>query len=214
MKTTKFLTVALGLFLVGNVNVVLAQEENMEKNDSIYGLDNTLLQGQWEIVQVTVEKNTDEKIDTTVYNTTTEVQSFILCPNEWVINEHTIVWRYFNGAEIAFEYTFGENQLTIKDGTPPMQSYQYNIQGEKLILTTYYRVNNPPIHMDEKWTIVLNKHEMTSFIDETENDADYVFRYFFLTGIESRNKPIGVPFVQQTYKNGSLISVNRYFVER
>ncbi len=118
---------------------------------------NNTLQGQWEVEQVTIEKNTGKKIDTTIYNTAAEVQSFVLCPNEWVINEFIIVWRYFNNAEKTIEYTFDENQLIIKNNYPPMQPYQYNIQGEKLILTTFYLVNNPPIHMDEKWTIIFKR---------------------------------------------------------
>ncbi len=45
MKTTKILAVVLGLFLMGNVNVALAQDENTERKDSIYGLEASVENG-------------------------------------------------------------------------------------------------------------------------------------------------------------------------
>ena len=120
-----------------------------------------LLQGQWEVKQVTVEKNTDGKIDTTVYNTAAEMQAYPL-PVEWEIKDaQTIVWHYYNGTKQALDYSLGvNNQLLI--ATTTLQSYQYSINGNTmtLITTNNYKQNlhtGHTEHINEKWTIVLQQ---------------------------------------------------------
>ena len=114
------------------------------------------LQGIWTVEQITIEKNTNSRVDTTVYHSAAEVTGTILCPDEWEINQDSIVWRYFRGGEAIFAYTLDGDQLTLNT-VGAIHPYQYSMSGGKLILTIRYNVNNPPIHMDEKWIITLSK---------------------------------------------------------
>ena len=120
-----------------------------------------LPQGKWTVTQVTIEKNTDGDIQTTVYNTAAEVKSYILCPQKWEIDAQTIVQHYPGGWEETAGYTIKGNQLTIM-AAGNAQLYQYSISGGNLILTaTYDYVNNLPTgyteRINEKWTITLKK---------------------------------------------------------
>ena len=117
---------------------------------------NKLPQGKWEVKQVRVEKNTDGKIDTAVYNAANEVKSFVICPKEWTITEQSIIWRYSNDIEITVEYALDGDRFTIVD-VSPMQLYHYSVEDDVLVLTIAYNVNNPPMHMNEKWTIILKQ---------------------------------------------------------
>ena len=123
-----------------------------------------LPQGRWEVTQVTIEKNTGGNIQTTVYNTAADVQSYIPCPKEWEINEKNIVLHYLNGVEESVEYTFEGDRLIILEDS--MLPYWYSINGENLILTTtttYIYANNLPTgqteRIEEKWTITLKKQK-------------------------------------------------------
>lgn len=123
-----------------------------------------LPQGRWEVAQVTIEKNTDGNIQTTVYNTAADVQSYIPCPKEWEINKKNIVLHYLNGVEESVEYTFEGDRLIILEDS--MLPYWYSINGENLILTTtttYIYANNLPTgqteRIEEKWTIILKKQK-------------------------------------------------------
>lgn len=102
----------------------------------------SLLQGRWTVMQVTIEKNIDGKIQTTVYNTAVDVQSHIPCLQELEINVQNIVLHYPNGREETTEYTFEDDQLTIY-GAMEKQTYRYDIKDGNLTLTANYDyVNN------------------------------------------------------------------------
>ena len=119
-----------------------------------------LLQGVWKVEQVTIEKNTDGKVQTTVYNMAAEVQNHIPCLQELEINAQTAVLRYPDGGEEPAEYTLGSD-LTIY--TVVGQLYRYSIKDENLILTVAYNyVNNDLLakqteNITEKWVITLKK---------------------------------------------------------
>jgi len=118
-----------------------------------------LSQGLWKVAQVTIEKNTDGKLETTVYNTAAEVQSRISCPQEWEISAQNIVMRYPSGRETTSKYTVDGNLLKIM-ATAAAQSYRYKTDKENLTLTIEYKyVNNLPTRqrerIEEKWTIIL-----------------------------------------------------------
>ena len=122
-----------------------------------------LPQGKWTVTQVTIEKNTDGNIQTTVYNTAAEMKSYYLCPQEWEINAQSIVLRYPSGREeISPSYTIEGNRLMMMiEGALP---YQYSTSGGNLILTTTCEyINNLPTgyteHISELWNIVLKKQK-------------------------------------------------------
>ena len=121
-----------------------------------------LSQGLWKVAQVTIEKNTNGELETTVYNTAAEVQSHIPCPQELEINAQTIVLRYSEGWEEAAEYSLEDGRLTIYIAVGA-QFYRYEIKGENLILTADYNYVNNDLrakqskNITEKRTISLKK---------------------------------------------------------
>ena len=122
---------------------------------------NKLPQGKWAVEQVTIEKNTDGNLQTTVYNTAAEVKSYIPCPQEWEIGTENILLRYSDGSEESTALAFEGNKLKIA-AAGALQLYNYSITGNTLTLTIThnYRYNNPEGQMErieEKWTIILKK---------------------------------------------------------
>ena len=121
-----------------------------------------LPQGKWIVIQVTIEKNTDGDVQTAIYNTATEVQSFIPSFKELDIkNTQAIVLRYSDSREETAEYILEGNQLTIMTAVAG-KTFQYSTNGGNLTLTTTYNyVNNLPTgyteHITENWTITLKK---------------------------------------------------------
>ncbi len=73
-----------------------------------------------------------------------------------------------------------------------------------------------PLSLD-KYPVKTGKSNVLSFffdplstsLKETVNDGNYVYNYFFLSGVESKTKPVGVPFIQKKYHNGILISTDK-----
>ena len=120
----------------------------------------SLPEGRWEVAEVTIEKDTDGDIKIAVYKTAAEVESYIPCLKGLEIKDlKMLVLHYPNGFEETCEYTLESNQLSIF-AAAAVQSYNYNIRGEELILTTVYNyVNNRPAgyteNIGEKWTIIL-----------------------------------------------------------
>jgi hypothetical protein len=120
-----------------------------------------LPQGLWKVAQVTIEKNVDGNLQTTVYNTAEEVQSYIPCFREWEIKAQSIVIRYNDEwVETSPTYTIEGNRLSIVCELGG--SYGYELNGNTLTLTTvYHYVNNLPTghteQIEEKWTISLKK---------------------------------------------------------
>jgi len=119
-------------------------------------------QGIWTVTQITIEKNIDGIIQTSVYNTPAEVQSFIPSFNELeIINEQSARVRY-DGWEETVEYLVDDNLLKIQASDGFMQPFQYSLSGNTLILnTTYNYINNLPTgraeQIIENRTIVLRK---------------------------------------------------------
>jgi len=73
-----------------------------------------LPQGTWTVTQVTVERNTDGNIETTVYNSAAEVQSPHSKLQELVVSAQGIVLRHLCGwEETISSYTADGNYLTM-----------------------------------------------------------------------------------------------------
>ena len=101
-----------------------------------------LPQGRWIAEQVTIEKDTDGNIQTTVYNSIEEIQTHIPYPQEMEINEKSIVLHYPEGWEESAGYSLKGDQLTI-DIPAGAQTYKYDFKDNKLtLIATYQYVNN------------------------------------------------------------------------
>jgi len=102
-----------------------------------------LPQGKWTVEKVTIEKNTDGDVQTTVYNNATEVKSFIPCMQELEINGQSITLRYGKDWEDTAEYTLDGDQVTINTASGP-QTYQYDDtqEGKLTLIAVYNYVNN------------------------------------------------------------------------
>jgi len=121
-----------------------------------------LPQGLWKVAQITIEKNTDGKLETTVYNTVAEVQSHIPCPQELEVNAEIAVLRYFDDWEEAAEYALEGDELIIYTASG-VQKYRYSIQDGNLILIAAYNYVNNDLqakrseNITEERTIILKK---------------------------------------------------------
>ena len=129
--------------------------------------ENMLPLGRWEVTQVAVEKNTDGKVETAIYNAAAEAKSnfpYFLCPQEWEIKDsQNIALFYLNGKEDFFNCVIERDQLTIKVGSAILL-YQYSISEDNLILTTMYNYAHklPSGNVEqiiEKWTITLRQQK-------------------------------------------------------
>ena len=100
------------------------------------------LQGKWTVEKVTIEKNTDGKVETTVYDSAAAVQSHIPCLQELEVNAQTITLRYPDGWEEVAEFIIDGSQLEVMTAIAT-QLYQYSKSSTTLTLTaTYNYVNN------------------------------------------------------------------------
>ena len=137
---------------VGFLMYLLLTSMLIQANDTI---PQVIPEGRWEVVQVTVEKNTDDTVETNVYDKAEEVKSDILCPQEWEIKEapQGVLLRYANGNEIFFDYAIEDSLLIITIGSVT-HSYRYEINGEELILMAVFE--QPGMNV-ENWTITLKR---------------------------------------------------------
>ena len=114
--------------------------------------------GTWEVVQVTIERNTDGTVEKNVYANATEI-THIQCPQEWEIKDALrIHLRYAYEYENDCRYVIEDNRLIISDDESATQTYRYEINGEDLILTTEYeQPGRSEEHQVEYWTITLKQ---------------------------------------------------------
>ncbi len=126
---------------------------------------NTLPLGQWEVVQITLEKNTDGRVETTTYNKTDEVNSYIRFPQAVETGEsQRIVLHYPGKVESTVAgYTLEDDLLTIRSVGVVLQ-YQCHISNEilTLILVRHYSNNiseKELEHVTEKWVITLKQQK-------------------------------------------------------
>ena len=118
--------------------------------------------GLWEVAEVTIEKNTGGKVETTVYKSADEVKSHIPCPQELEVNARTATLRYPEGIEESAEYTT-EGDLTLY--TALGLRYRYEIKDGNLILTAIFNYVNNDLaarrseNITENWIIALKINE-------------------------------------------------------
>jgi len=94
------------------------------------------------VTQVTIEKNTDGRVEKTIYNSADEVKSHNPCPKELEINEKTATLRYLDGSEENAEYST-EDDMKLTLTTIPGQKYRYETKdGNPVLTAVYHYVNN------------------------------------------------------------------------
>ena len=138
-----------------------------EGTEDVVQKNNTIPEGWWNVVQVTVEQNTDGKVEKGVYANAAEVESDIQCPQEWLIIHapRGILLRYADGSENLYRYDIEDNQLIISIDDNTKYVYQYEIKGEEVTLTTVHEQpgKNEQRKAEkqnvEQWTITLRKQE-------------------------------------------------------
>ena len=144
-------------------------------------IDNTFdtrLQGSWDVVQLTIEKNSDGKVETVVVdaskkntdgkaetvaeNTLRDVQSFLPCPQTWEFREsENVVLRFPDGSEETTSYSVEDERFTIRF-LGAIHQFRYVVDSNNLSLTIThtYQMNQPSGQLGaikEKWMIVLEK---------------------------------------------------------
>ena len=120
------------------------------------------IQGTWVAEQIYVEKNIDGKEEKAVYLTSSELKSYIPCPQEWEFRDsQTIVFRYPDNREEASSYKLEGNRLET-DASGAILIFNYQITDGYLMLTITHKIdfskpNGDIGHTIEKWTIRLTK---------------------------------------------------------
>jgi hypothetical protein len=220
MKTMKILTVVLGLFLTANVNVILAQDA--ERNDSICGLDVSInnnimnlsfystynkLSLQHVVVNV-FDKETNEQLGGEIYVYYEYLGEPFYMDSLWFSPRYGDGKAYIrNVDEKIFKIEIDNRSLDsdIKDRSLKIELY---IEGEGYIPPTRLR----SVGRSNMLTFFFDPQ--TSSLNETNINKDYSFKYFLLSGMESKETPVGVPFVKVTYIDENIISINKYLVTK
>ena len=115
--------------------------------------NDTIPKGTWDVVQVSVEKNTDGKTEKKSYKTVPEIKSHIPCPQVWIVSDENIILRYSSGIEDITENKLEEGQLTVYAYDGCLFLYQCNISDGNLVLTvTYDYINILPARQIQKIT--------------------------------------------------------------
>ncbi len=216
MKTTKFLTVALGLFLVGNVNVnvVLAQEENMEKNDSIYGLEVSRENGAISFYS-TYDMNNAKTIHISSYDENKQLSEYTFYQDKSDLNFIEPLTADYLICEKITEGIYKVNRSNsrlirhlILENTPT--KIEIYIEGEGF--TPPSNLGSGDIGRSNILTFFFNS--MTTFLMESKANKNYIYKYFLLSGKESLEIPVGIPFIQMTYKDDVFLYSEKCLIQK
>jgi hypothetical protein len=209
MKTTTILAALLGFLLMVNCNVALAQNENTQRQDSIYGLEVTLVR--------------DNFIDLSFYSTYDweklwGVQVHFYSGNRRY-NYYAYDYYHNNNAFFNDNPLIGEANIEYIDGNICKITIR-----NCLLIAEKEKDENVLI---DKLEVFMNKSSwksnvLTFFFDPLmqtslkliESSENYTYKYFLLSGIESQKKPIGIPFIQVSYKNGMPVATNKYLISQ
>ena len=214
MKTIKILAAVLGLFLMGNVNALLAQET--ERNDSIYGLEVSIVDNIMDLsFYSTYDKNDLQEIYINFYNKNTEehlgdeikiwsfgLDSFMFAPRyvngkAYILNEEEDIYRMdINNVNLI------NNIFMLDDNINELKMELYIVQ------TSSIRSNVLTFSFNS--TITALPKTMESNNNENNNNE---FKYFLLSGIEILKKPIGISFIEISYENGKKMAVNKWLIK-
>ena len=96
------------------------------------------LQGKWTVEKVTIEKNTDGKMDSTVYPSVEAVKDYTTFPQVLDVKDaKTLLMRYADATEeMEADYTLEDGVLRITYNVLGF-SYLYSLNADTLVLTSY-----------------------------------------------------------------------------
>ena len=161
------LVVVVMCLCINGVSVLFAQTEDVssdEKQESAEKDNAILLQGIWEVEQVTMEKNTDGRVERKANVKAKEVKGFLPCPQRWEIKDSKTVILHFPDQEVEpTEFTLEGDKLTITYLGAIMQ-YNYVIKDDVLTLTTTHKYHwnqtaGRTESIEEKWNMTLKKQK-------------------------------------------------------
>jgi hypothetical protein len=205
MKKNKILIASVVLFLVASVNMASAQ------NDSIYGLE------------VSKENKTISFYST--YDMTNAKQ---ICTFSYDGASDNLLWR-----STSYRNRYDLNSISFYEGSwiwvcekITEDIYKVNVQSADLM--RYLIPEDKPTRI-ELWiegegfisptpgsaiggsnVLIFYYHPtIETSLTKLETDENYTYKYFLLSGIESKTKPVGVPFIRRMYYNGILISTDK-----
>ncbi|MDR1729045.1 MAG: hypothetical protein LBR52_00055 [Prevotellaceae bacterium] len=221
MKTTKILAAVLGLFLATSVNIVSAQNENMERNDSIYGLELSIEDNIMNLsfystynmeelkgigVQIYDGTSNDWEVSSYWGGLVAEYNNGSFFTKEFgeisieAINENlhkininnTLLNDFFNGKPLKFRCS-----ITGEGYAPPASNLREGIIGRSNILTFFFNPLATP----------------TSLM-ELETDKNYIYKYYLLSGIEIKKLLAGVPLIREIYDENKLIATDKIMINK
>jgi len=217
MKKIKVLVASVMLFLAASVNVASAQEYEINTQDSIYGLEvGTITNGVITDLSFysTYNRNEIFTLHIVFYDGLQKIES--MGYDCW---EGNFPPHYVNVIDINEHiYTINIQNLDI------FGQFWYLPQGEKeklkniseakVYFTGHYLPENSSmsIQTSSAWqsNILTFYFDAATSLNETLVDKDITYKYFLLSGIESKEKPAGVPFICVTYEKGKPVNVNKY----
>jgi hypothetical protein len=191
-----------------SINVAFAQET--ERQDSIYGLEVSIIYiyGRMNIsFYSTYNKDEIKNITADFYRTGDD---------DW--KKSFLVYKYDNE---HFNNPIYLGTVTIEDIDSNV--YKVNINeidinilgirpGEPLKIRLY--LNGDHLQSSSTW----QSNMLTFFFDPLStslnkiiNDkGNYTYKYYLLSGKESKEVPVGIPFIQMTYKNNIFVASEKY----
>ena len=214
MKKINVLIASVALFLA-SVNVVSAQELEINTNGSIYGLEAFFVN--------------DYVINFSFYSTynVNELKTLIveLYKDDIEVIAMGYYYRQENAAfdillsgEARIEYIDSDvYKITVRNCTIP-ENFKVNQIKELYLLGQYSSSNSGGMEIQESswWqsNVLTAFISETSSLNETFTDNDIItYKYFLLSGIECEIMPVGVPFIQVVYKNGVVIDRKKCFLK-
>ena len=210
----KILVAVLVLLITAGMNTVFAQDEyEVNANDSIYGLD------------VLVSKRS---MNLSFYSTykIDEIKYMYVKVNDNSLPDDPIMIKYVcdNGI-FKNPYYFGI--VSIQN----ISEYLYKINIENLdnqiaIITPQvefwlqvYLIGESDSDQSEnlRSSSIWQSNTLTFFFEPLStslneimiDNGNYIYNYYLLSGKESKEMPVGVPFIQIVYNNGDLVRIDK-----
>jgi hypothetical protein len=204
MKTTSILAALLGLFLMANSNVALAQDENTQQKDSIYGLEVSIVADCETNLSFYSTYNKNEVLgfaidvyyeQQKIANASIDFGNFLGTDIITDIDEKIYIIDLQNFDICGMFYPLSEeNREKIKKGSEI-----------KIYLIMGYNSSN----MWQSNVLTFFFSSLSTSVNEITSGDNYVYKYYLLSGIENKTKPKGIPFIQKTYRNDVLISTDK-----
>ncbi len=230
MKTIKVLATGLMLFLAAGVNVVSAQEINT--NGSIYDLQasystdgkymNLSFYSTYDMNEITgmfihfYQGNPQDNWSPDYPNGRGGVlfscnDGIFDSTQKEVFGEVSVEQIQGNIYKISNKIPLGQVVVLSSNETFKCRLYLEGTHNPALL-------GNPSLRLSSTW----QSNILTFFFDPlntalneiNKDNKDCTFKYYFLSGIESKTKPIGIPYIQATFKNGIFITSDKIMQAR